>query len=209
MQWFVTETFETLTIENQPCLTIGITGGIGSGKSVVSRVLRCNGYYVYDCDTEAKRLMTRNIEVRNILIDTLGSHIYTEDGFLNRRYLSKLLFEKKDARDIVNGIVHKAVREDIEAKRKMINGYMFVESAILATGRLDKYCNKIWIVESDQEVKVRRIKQRDGLTEEEILNRMKIQAKELDLLPQDKSIIIKNDNENSIILKIRSLLKTI
>lgn len=203
----VTETYQSIEIKIQPDITIGITGGIGSGKSVVSRILRCNGFYVYDCDTEAKRLMIENLEVKNALIDNFGNQIYTSEGNLNRQYLSTLIFENENMRGIVNGIVHKAVRDDIKRKRELINGFLFIESAIINTGGLDKYCNRIWLVESDHQERISRLKQRDGLSHEEVLSRIKSQEREFENIPSEKLISIKNDSENSIILKIIGLLK--
>ena len=92
---------------------IGITGGIGAGKSVVSRILRHRGYPVYDCDSEAKRLMDTDAEVISGLKSLLGDSIYSADGKLDRGEMSRRLFSDDEIRRGVNGIVHSAVRRDL------------------------------------------------------------------------------------------------
>ena len=92
---------------------IGITGGIGSGKSVVSRILRCCGFTVYDCDSEAKKLMTCNYMVKDCLINLFGDSVYHPSGELNKTLIADKLFSDNDIRVQVNAIVHRAVRNDI------------------------------------------------------------------------------------------------
>ena len=93
-------------------IKLGITGGIGSGKSCVSNLLRVMGVPVYDCDKEASRLMNSSEKIRRELIRLAGSDVYDEQGGLNRRLLAAYMFGHADRVEKVNAIVHPSVRED-------------------------------------------------------------------------------------------------
>lgn len=186
---------------------IGITGGIGSGKSIVARVLRCNGFNVYDCDSEAKRLMTNDPHLKSSLIKELGWDIYLNDGQLNKQKLSKLLFSDDRVRNFVNHNVHSAVRRDIREKVNTGTNYFFIESAILATGGITSMCDEIWVIKSPESERIRRVESRDGLKKEEIERRISAQQQEFSLLPVDKMRIIENDIHTSLLNQIFNFLK--
>lgn len=185
--------------------TIGITGGIGAGKSVVSRILRCNGFWVYDCDWEAKKLMTNDTRVKSALISKLGKNIYFKDGNLNRSRLADIIFNNENARNYVNSIVHAAVRENILIQRKKCKEYFFIESAIIVTGNLENLCNKIWIITSPLDERIKRVIKRDNENIDSIYKRIEAQKSELDRLDKSKTLIIENNNNISllsVVLKI-------
>ena len=96
--------------------TIAIVGGIGSGKSVVSHILRLLGYDVYDCDSNAKLLMNTSTRIQSQLIDAFGSEVVSSNGEINRRRLSDIIFRDKTSLNTINGIVHPAVKEDINQR---------------------------------------------------------------------------------------------
>lgn len=181
-------------------LTIGITGGIGAGKSIVSRVLRNNGFVVYDCDYEAKKIMAQDKNVINALINQLGEEIYLSDGILNKKLLTQFLFDNNELRKSVNIIVHQAVLEDIIIKRSRTDGWFFIESAILATGGLIPFCDRIWIVTASEEERIKRVKNRDGINIIEIKKRLAAQENELHLL-KDYDINFLENNDNKPLLK--------
>ena len=189
--------------------TIGITGGIGSGKSIVARILRCNGFSVYDCDSEAKYLMKNDKNIKSSLQEKFGSKIYLSDGQLNKTLLSKYLFTDPEVRNFVNSIVHSAVRKDIKEKREKNEGIFFIESAILISGGISNICNEVWIVEAPMESKIRRIANRDNISYEEILQRIKSQEEELELTKNTDFIRIINDNKHPILPLILSLVDKI
>lgn len=186
-------------------ITIGITGGIGSGKSIVSRILRCNGFPVFDCDAEAKGIMVRNHDVKDSLISGLGGDIYDPSGELNRQKLASLIFSDSEKRNFVNGIVHKAVRDEINDWRKKIDGYFFIESAILMTGGISSICDYIWLVISPDRVRYERVKKRDNMTFSEISRRMKSQGKEFENIPKQKEVLIENDGQHPLLKYILEL----
>lgn len=187
-------------------MTVGITGGIGAGKSVVSRVLRCNGMIVYDCDYEAKKLMVENSEVKKKLIESFGETIYFKTGELNRKLLASIIFSDEEKRNIINKIVHEAVRNNILYVRVKTKNRFFIESAILATGGLEEMCNDIWVVESPIETRVRRVMKRDGVMKMDVIRRMDSQQQELSKLPSEKITVLENDNEHPILKKILKLI---
>lgn len=182
--------------------TIGITGGIGAGKSVISRVLRCNGLNVYDCDREAKLIMVNDQSVKNSLTDRLGKDVYLTDGNLNRGKLAEDIFSDHELRRFVNGIVHKAVRNDIEEKRKKIEGLFFIESAILVTGGIAPLCNQIWIVTAPIAERITRVIKRDNTDIISVEKRMQSQERELELLESKDIVVLENDNRNPLLEEI-------
>ncbi|MDE7414201.1 MAG: dephospho-CoA kinase [Muribaculaceae bacterium] len=190
---------------------IGLTGGIGAGKSVVSRVLRTMGYYVYDCDSEAKRIMQSSPEVKESLTTWFGEECYFPDGTLNRQYLASFLFATNGVlhRGKVNILVHRLVREDVERRSREVCGNstpVFVESAILYTSQLYRFCRNIWLVDAPEDLRFERALKRGGIDERSIRERMKAQQYEFDRLPGEKVEVIDNSGEVSIILQIRELL---
>jgi len=187
---------------------IGITGGIGAGKSVVSRILRHRGYPVYDCDSEAKRLMDTDAEVISGLKSLLGDSIYSADGKLDRGEMSRRLFSDDEIRRGVNGIVHSAVRRDLMRWTGMQQRYpAFVESAILSTSRLDEDCDEVWLVDAPEDVRIRRVKERNGLEEGAIRRRIASQSQEFCQLPKERLSVLDNGGEVSLLRQIDSLLE--
>ena len=111
---------------------VGITGGIGSGKSTVCRMFAELGVAVYDSDAEARGLMTGSVELREAVCREFGDDIYKEDGSLDRARLAAAVFADDDARRRLNAIVHPAVISDFEAWAQRQSGdYVLLESAIL------------------------------------------------------------------------------
>ena len=93
---------------------IAITGGIGSGKSVVSSIVKVMGHHVYDCDTRARQLMLNSEEVRRQVQEAFGPETYLDDGSLNREHLSKVAFKDPDSLARLNAIVHPATARDLQ-----------------------------------------------------------------------------------------------
>ena len=187
---------------------IGITGGIGSGKSVVSRLLRIMGYSVYDTDSEAKRLMESSLEVVQKLSECFGRDIY-HNGRLNRGLLSSRVFGESDKIVLLNSIVHPVVRFDFYRWSESLNEEIcFVESAILYAPRLDELVDEVWTVTAPEELRIGRVRQRSGLTEEEIKKRMAAQLSEEEK-QRRAAHIIWNDGNVSVIHRVLSLLKSL
>lgn len=155
---------------------IVITGGIGSGKSVVSHVLRAMQRPVYDCDARAKQLMDTSPAIRHQLTERLGSDIYRPDGTLHRRRLAAIIFDSDDALRLVNSVVHPAVGRDIRQWAQRQNGHtVWVETAIARESGIDRLATRAWDVQAPLEVRVARVMRRDGCTREQVLARIAAQ----------------------------------
>lgn len=185
---------------------ICITGGIGAGKSVVSRVLRLKGYSVYDCDSEASRLMQELEEIRSALTERFGSECYL-DGCLNRPYLASRIFTNEADRSWLNSLVHEEVRKDID-RVSAGSRLLFIESAIPVTSGLDLKCSEIWLVTAPDELRYHRAMQRGG-EKDDVKRRILSQQHEFDSLPSEKVRLIDNDENCGLLPQIDSLLSGI
>ena len=136
-------------------MIIGITGGIGSGKSTIARALAARGYAVYDCDKEAKRIIAENKDVQQQIIALLGEEAFIEGGY-NTAYVAQRVFREPELLERLNHIVHPAVKEDILKKQPD-----FVESAILYEAGLDAICDKIFVIEAPEDIRIARTIARD------------------------------------------------
>lgn len=153
---------------------VGITGGIGSGKSVVARILRVMGYSVYDCDKSAAKLMRSDRQVITRLTSLLGDDTYLPDGSLNKAKLSAMLFADSTVRDAVNAIVHPAVIADFLGWCGSRSGedLLFVESAILIESGLLASVDTSIMVTAAPDVRLARIIARDRIDRQQALARM-------------------------------------
>lgn len=189
---------------------IGLTGGIGSGKSVLSRILRINGYYVYDCDLEARRIMDESGYVSKELKSRWGNDIYDNYGRLDRKRVAACVFNDNAERLWLNSLVHGLVRDDV---RKWMEGHkdiplLFVESAILCTSGLAGMCQEVWEVTAPENVRVKRIEARNGLTREEAMCRISAQSQESEQLHNLENLRqISNSGEDRLLDQLYALLE--
>lgn len=185
-------------------LIVGITGGIGSGKSVVSRLLNMLGYPVYDSDSKAKRLNDTDEEVKRALTLAFGSDLY-ENGLLNRSKLASLIFQSDSNRQLVNAIIHPAVKRDFlrwaEAQNSDI---VFLEAAILYESGFDAFMNKVVAVAAPEQVRIQRAMQRDNATEQQIVNRLRTQMSQ-DVLESKADFVVVNDGIQPLLPQIEAL----
>ncbi len=190
---------------------VGITGGIGAGKSVVSRILRSLGYPVFDCDTEAKCLMVSDAELRNGLIRLCDEEIYLNDGALDRARLASLIFNDSELLGRVNALVHKAVREKVLSVIRETEGVFFVEAAVMASSGLAKICDRIWLVDAPEDVRFARAMNRGGINAEDLRARMEAQRDEFHSLEQTGTPVkvINNSSGSSLLKRIGELLEDI
>lgn len=160
---------------------IGITGGIGSGKSMVCALFREQGVAVYDSDAEAKRLMAESADLRRRLIEAFGEECYNAEG-LDRKYLASKVFGDNEALQRLNAIVHPAVREDFRAWAERQRGsYVVLESAILFEAGFENEVDATLAVMAPLEERVRRTMARDGVEREQVMERIKHQMSDDEL----------------------------
>lgn len=185
---------------------IGVTGGIGSGKSVVSRLLRLMDVPVYDCDSEAKRLMYESPVIREALIGAVGSDVYDTTGRLDRAYLASYMFGNAERVAMVNRIVHPVVRADFkEWAQRTGRAIVAVESAILFEAGMEADVDAVWVVSAPEDVRLQRAVRRDDSNEEAVRNRMRSQLNELEYLERADSVVY-NDGRHSLIRQVSCLL---
>lgn len=184
-------------------IQIGITGGIGSGKSIVSRMLGIMHYPVYDTDSRAKELMDTPT-LRQALVEQWGSDIIMPDGQINRPLLSSIVFNDPQQLTHLNNIVHPAVRNHYaQWVQQQQSPIVFVESAILHQAGMDTTLHHIWVVEADRDTRIRRVMQRNNLGRQEIEARIASQHP----TPIDhRTHFIANNDHDAVLPQILALL---
>ena len=157
-------------------ISVAITGGIGSGKSFVSRMLEERGIPIYDTDSEAKRLMISDEGIRRDLIALLGEEVY-QDGVLNKSFLASYLFADSQNAARVNGIVHPRVKEDF---RRWVNRHadkevVGMECAILFEAGFQDAVDAVVMIYAPEDLRIERAMKRDSATEAQIRARIAAQ----------------------------------
>lgn len=190
------------SIEAGP-LVICITGGIGSGKSVVSRILRSRGETVYDCDHEAKRLMEESETLKEKIAERLGACCITDSGKIDRKAVASKVFTNSNALSWLNAQVHGMVREDLENFKKMHRGdKLFLETAIPNSSGLTAWCDEVWLISAPEEVRIERVAKRNGANIKEIRQRIEAQNGEYENISDKKIRRIINDGLHPILPQI-------
>ena len=157
-------------------MKIGITGGIGSGKSTVCELFSLLGVPVYAADLRARQLMESDPDIRTTLTAQFGSELYRE-GTLNRKLLASLIFANKELLQRVNRAVHPVVAADFAEWCNQLpsSPYILHEAAILFESGMQSHFNQVIVVDAPLETRIERVMQRDGSTREEILARIQNQ----------------------------------
>ena len=175
-------------------LSIGLTGGIGSGKSLVADFFRQLGIPVYTSDIEAKKLMQTDDLIRLSLIEAFGKSVYLKSGDLNRAKLAEVIFSNNEALKKVNAIVHPQVRLHFQewVLKQAEAPYVIQESAILFDTGLYKDFDKIITVTADEAIRINRVIERDSCTKESVLERMSKQISEQERIIKSDFVIYNN-----------------
>ncbi|HIP49130.1 MAG TPA: dephospho-CoA kinase [Lutibacter sp.] len=175
-------------------IVIGLTGGIGSGKTSVLQLFINKGIPVYIADIEAKRLMQSDKELIKKIKTIFGNESYTKDNQLNRAYLANQVFGDNKKLEQLNAIVHPAVHRDLEAFKKQQKSKFFIyENAILFENESYKYCDYIITVTAPIETRIKRVVKRDQVTKKQVKDRMQHQWDE-QLKIQKSDFVIENIN---------------
>jgi len=154
-------------------LAIGITGGIGSGKSTVCKIFKLLGVPVFEADLVAKTLVNSNTEIRNGLIQFFGKDIYSRDGRINRKMLANLIFNDDLLMEKVNRLVHPVVRNEyLNWIKQQNSAYIIHEAAILLESGFYEMIDYTILVSAPNELRVERVTHRDQITPEMVKSRM-------------------------------------
>lgn len=154
-------------------IRIGITGGIGSGKSTVCRMLEERGVPIYDSDANARRLMNTDAELRSELVGAFGEDTYSSEG-LNRAYLASVVFSDAESLKRLDEIVHPAVRRDFRewCARHSAEDYVVLESAILFDAGFETEVDRTLAVVAPADLRIERVCSRDGMSREDVERRI-------------------------------------
>lgn len=182
-------------------MLIGITGGIGSGKSTICHELIRRGYPVYDCDSRAKALIKSDPSLRAQIVALLGEEAYDGEQY-NTRYVSSRVFGEPSLLLRLNAIVHPAVRRDIVAWAAE-HTVCYVESAILYESGIDTLCQQVVYVDAPLEVRIRRTVLRDGADTEAV--RRRIVNQNTDDAEHRSDIVLVNDGLTEVGLLVDRL----
>ncbi len=188
----------------QYMLRVGITGGIGSGKTTVARIFEVLGIPVYYADTAAKRLMNEDEDVKKAIIAQFGHGSY-KDGRLNRSYISSIVFNDKDQLEKLNAITHPAtIRDANEWMKRQNTAYTIKEAALIFESGSVEFLDHVIGVYSPLPLRVKRIMQRDGISREEVAQRMSRQLDENIKMKLCDSVLV-NDEQQLLIPQVLAL----
>jgi dephospho-CoA kinase len=181
---------------------IGLTGGIGSGKTTVARIFSMLDIPVYNSDEAGRKITDQNTLVKNAIKKQFGNEVYCETDTLNREKLSAIVFNDSSALSKLNAIIHPAVAEDFKVWCENQNApYVIKETAILYEHGLDKLLDGVIVVEAPDDLRIKRVMKRNGVSEENVRQRINKQ------LPQDELIykadwVIHNNEQQLLIPQV-------
>lgn len=189
-------------------IRIGITGGMGAGKSVISEMMRCLGIPVYDADIASKKILNSNTKVKTQLIELLGEEIFS-NGQLNRPLMAQLIFNNNELLLKTNAIIHPAVFDDFiawsEAQNKEV---VACETAILFESGMVSYFDSILMVSAPLEIRIERCIKRNNFTREQVMERI---AKQMDESKKTElsDFVIDNDNRKALYPQLKNFLNNL
>ncbi|MBC8396439.1 MAG: dephospho-CoA kinase [Flavobacteriales bacterium] len=183
---------------------IGLTGGIGSGKSTVLELFKILGVKTYSADESAKKLVNTDPNLINLIKSSFGNNIY-DKGSLNTRKLSKIVFEDTEKLKLLNSIIHPAVARDFKLFLNSINeDYIVKEAAIIFETKSENNYDKIIFIQSPLEIRIERVIMRDNISREEVMKRINNQLDE-NLIIDKCDYVISNENKEDLEDKVLSI----
>ena len=184
---------------------IGITGGIGAGKSLVAEIIKAMGYPVYNSDERAKELTDSNPKIKEGLIHLFGEEIYQNDT-LNKFALAQAIFSDESLRKKVNALIHPIVREDFNLwALAQNNSLVFNESAILFETGSFKNFDAIILVYAPKELRIKRIMKRDNCSENDVLKRMNTQFSDEEKYQLTEFRVL-NDEQTPLLVQVEKII---
>lgn len=187
-------------------LTVGLTGGIGCGKSTVAQIFEVLGIPVYDADKEAKRLMQEDPELKKKIIEEFGSEAYLNNQ-LNRSYISSVVFNDAAKLKMLNSLVHPVTKIDGERwMQKQTAPFAIHEAALIFEAGVNERLDYVIGVFAPEELRIQRTMQRDNVSREEVLKRMRKQLDEDEKMKRCDFVVI-NDEQQLLIPQVLELHK--
>lgn len=188
---------------------IGITGGIGSGKSIVSTLFELHGIPVYNADKETKKLNNTSPIIKQQLMEHFGEDLYLEN-VLDKEKFANIIFNDPEKLKLANSIIHPEVLKHFThwCTQHSNHSIVALEAAILFESNFDKYLDKVVTIYSPQNLRVDRVSARDNVSAEMVENRIKHQMPEKTKMGMSEYVIV-NDYENSLIEQVYNLIEDI
>lgn len=192
-------------------ISIGITGGIGSGKSTVSGYLSSLGYTVIDADRISHEITAKGSPLLPRLSAVFGEHIISETGELDRKALAAIVFADSEKNNKLKAIVTSSVISAMldrknELKKEGTDDIVFFDIPLLFETGCEFLCDYIWVIAADLDVRIRRIMKRDGATYAEILSRINSQMSQDEKIKKADEVLFNNENETSLKAKVERLI---
>ena len=190
-------------------IIIGVTGGIGSGKSYICRIISSLGFPVYNCDAEAKKLMNTNKHIINSLKQLIGENTYDSEGNLNKPTIAQFLFANEENAHKINSVVHPVVKEDFRSWASAQNAdLIFMESAILFESGFNDVVDNVITITAPPETRIERTIRRDNTNREQVIARMNQQMQDEERVRLSDYIISNNTNDN-VEQQIKTIIETL
>ncbi len=192
---------------------IGLTGGTGSGKSTVSKIVADMGMAVIDADIVAREIVQKGEKALEEICKTFGTDVLLEDGALNRKKLGSIVFADKDKLKLLNGITHKyivnRIKQKIDMERQKGAYYIIIDAAILIESGLYIQCDEVWVVIAHKDQRLKRIMQRDSLLRKDALNRMNAQMPEEEMKEYASAVINNSKDLDHLRMQIMQLMNKV
>ena len=188
-------------------IKVGLTGGIGSGKSTVSKILISKGFSVYNSDNRAKWLMNNDDNLKSNIISIFGDKAYLK-GSLNRKYLSAKVFNDSLKLKALNNLVHPLVAIDFKnwLLHQKSKDFVFKEAAILVESGAYKEMDKIIVVSCPENIRLERVLKRDGNSPELVKKRMQNQISETEKINHADFVVKNNGSESDLVLEVEFVI---
>ena len=189
-------------------LKVGLTGGIGSGKSTASSILAKLGSYIFDADTEAKIILNNNKEVQNNIIKEFGNDILDHDGLIDNKKLAMVAFQDEDHQIILNSIIHPYVFGELDSQFDKISNQnkhasFIVDGALIFESGMDQHLDLVLLIASSLKFRIERALNRGTLSREDIIRRNELQWTDEDKATSADYTIYNNGTEKELQDKIK------
>ena len=197
------------SLNNLPKI-IGLTGGIGSGKSTVAKFIEEMGFPVYYSDVRAKEIVNDDELLKKGIIELLGEKAYDENGLYDRKYVAEIVFNDEELLQKLNGMIHPAVKYDFKKwVENKTTEFVFKETALLFELKLNESCFKSVLVTADDNLRLKRVMDRDRKTYREVENVMNKQMPEKDKIKIADFVIFNNDGMDELQAETENVIRQI
>ncbi len=187
---------------------IGLTGGIGSGKTTVAKIIEEMGFAVYYSDDEAKNIVNKDSVLKEKITKLLGENAYDENGFYNRKYVAGKVFNNNELLQKLNSLIHPAVKLDFENWVENQNTrFVFKETALLFELKLNESCYKSILVTADDNIRIKRVMHRDNKSYREVEAVIQKQMPEKEKLKLADFVIYNNESVDELYTQTEKLIK--